>query len=124
MKFRIMDFHTTCGTAKRGNVLGLQLYRSRVEIKYLATLQRQKTENLKQKFLEKELRSVRPNFHIHVSVSDLYIPRIGLHILLQKICGMNVEGCGRAIPFLGTHIWDFRCSAGYQIPDPDHIFTV
>ncbi len=24
-----------------------------------------------------------PNFHIHVSVSDLYIPRIGLRILLQ-----------------------------------------
>jgi hypothetical protein len=24
-----------------------------------------------------------PNFHIHVSVSDLYIPRIGLPILLQ-----------------------------------------
>jgi hypothetical protein len=26
-----------------------------------------------------------PNFHIHVSVSDLYIPRIGLPILLQPI---------------------------------------
>jgi len=25
-----------------------------------------------------------PNFHIHVSVSDLYIPRIGPHILLQE----------------------------------------
>jgi hypothetical protein len=24
-----------------------------------------------------------PNFHLHVSVSDLYIPRIGLLILLQ-----------------------------------------
>ncbi len=24
-----------------------------------------------------------PNFHIHVSVSDLYFPRIGLPILLQ-----------------------------------------
>ncbi len=27
-----------------------------------------------------ELRGLRPNFHIHVSVSDLYIPRIGPHI--------------------------------------------
>jgi hypothetical protein len=26
---------------------------------------------------------VSPNFHIHVSVSDLYIPRVGLLILLQ-----------------------------------------
>jgi hypothetical protein len=25
----------------------------------------------------------RPNFHIHLSVSDLYIPRIGPHIFLQ-----------------------------------------
>ncbi len=35
-------------------------------------------------FPEKELRSLRPNFHIHVSVSDLYIPRIGPHIFLQQ----------------------------------------
>jgi hypothetical protein len=25
-----------------------------------------------------------PNFHIHVSVGDLYIPRIGPHIWLQQ----------------------------------------
>jgi hypothetical protein len=29
-------------------------------------------------FPEKELRGLSPNFHIHVSVSDLYIPRTGL----------------------------------------------
>jgi hypothetical protein len=28
-------------------------------------------------FPEKELRGLSPNFHIHVSVSDLYFPRIG-----------------------------------------------
>jgi hypothetical protein len=28
-------------------------------------------------FPEKELRGLGPNFHIHVSVSDLYIPTIG-----------------------------------------------
>jgi hypothetical protein len=28
-------------------------------------------------FLEKEFRGLSPNFHIHVSVNDLYIPRIG-----------------------------------------------
>ncbi len=27
-----------------------------------------------------------PNFHIHASVSDLYIPTIGLPILLEEIC--------------------------------------
>ncbi len=32
----------------------------------------------------KELRSLSPNFHIHVSVSNLYIPTIGLPILLQE----------------------------------------
>ncbi len=31
-------------------------------------------------FSENELRGLSPNFHIHVSVSDLYIPRIGPHI--------------------------------------------
>jgi hypothetical protein len=34
-------------------------------------------------FPEKELRGLSPNFHIHVSVSDLYILRIGPHIFLQ-----------------------------------------
>ncbi len=35
-------------------------------------------------FPEKELRGLNPNFHIHVSVSDLYIPRIGPHIFLHQ----------------------------------------
>jgi hypothetical protein len=34
-------------------------------------------------FPEKELRGLSPNFHIYVSVSSLYIPRIGPHIYLQ-----------------------------------------
>ncbi len=34
-------------------------------------------------FLFWELRGLNPNYHIHVSVSDLYIPRIGPHIFLQ-----------------------------------------
>jgi hypothetical protein len=33
---------------------------------------------------EKEVRGLSPNFHIHVSVSDLYIPRIGPHIFLEQ----------------------------------------
>jgi hypothetical protein len=51
------------------------------------TLQRTNTENWKQIFQEKELRGNSPNFHLHVSVSDLYIPMIDLPILPQKICG-------------------------------------
>jgi hypothetical protein len=47
-------------------------------------LQRHNTENSKQIFPEKELRGLSPDFHIHVSVIDLYIPRIGLPILLQE----------------------------------------
>jgi hypothetical protein len=48
------------------------------------TLQRHITENSKKIFPEKELRGFSPNFHIHVSVSDLYFPMIGLPILLQE----------------------------------------
>ncbi len=35
-------------------------------------------------FLFWELRGLSPNFHIYVSVSDLFIPRIGPHISLQQ----------------------------------------
>ncbi len=45
------------------------------------------TENPKQIFLEKELRRLCPNFHIHVYVSDFYIPTIDLSFLQKKICG-------------------------------------
>jgi hypothetical protein len=49
-------------------------------------LQRQNAENLKQIFPEKEYRGLCPNFHIHVSVSELYIPTWGLPFLLEEIC--------------------------------------
>ncbi len=52
------------------------------------TLQRQNTEISKQIFPEKEYRGLSPNFHIHVSVSNLYIPMIDLPIMLQEICGL------------------------------------
>ncbi len=41
-------------------------------------------ENLISVFLFWELHGLIPNFHIHVSVSDLYIPRIGPHLFLQQ----------------------------------------
>jgi hypothetical protein len=42
------------------------------------------TENSRQILPEKELRGLSPNFHIHISVSHLYIPTIGLPILMQE----------------------------------------
>jgi hypothetical protein len=50
---------------------------------YCNALQRHNTEKLKQIFPGKELCDYSPNSYIHVSVSDLYIPPIGLPILLQ-----------------------------------------
>ncbi len=43
---------------------------------HIYALQRRNTENWKQIFPDKELRSLSVNFHIHVSVSDLYIMEI------------------------------------------------
>jgi hypothetical protein len=51
----------------------------------LHTLQRTNTVNWKQIFPEKQLPGHSPNIHIHVSVSDLYIPTIDLPVLLQEI---------------------------------------
>jgi hypothetical protein len=51
------------------------------------SMQRRNTENSKQIFPEKEYRDLSPNFHIYVSVSYLYIPAIGLPILLHEIWG-------------------------------------
>jgi hypothetical protein len=52
------------------------------------TLQRQNAENLKQIIPEKDYRGLSPNFHIHVSVTELlYIPTMGLPVLLEEICG-------------------------------------
>ncbi len=52
-------------------------------------LQRHNSENSKQIFPGKELRGYSANFYIHVSMSDLYIPPIGLPILHQE--NMSVE---------------------------------
>jgi hypothetical protein len=62
-----------------------------------------------------KLRGLSPKFHIHVSVSNLYIPRIGPHISCSSRIGRSIEGiqyinrsqthecencdCVRAIPF-------------------------
>jgi hypothetical protein len=58
--------------------------KSRDTVPLSRTLQRHNTENSKQIFLGKELSGYSPNSYIHVSVSDLYIPLIGLPILLRE----------------------------------------
>jgi hypothetical protein len=68
---------------------------------------------LKQIFPEKELRGVSPNFHIHVSVSDLYMLLIGLPILLQEICG----------PIMGMYksLTDTCGTEAAQFPEKEYI---
>jgi hypothetical protein len=57
----------------------------------VSTLQRTNTKNSKQILPEEELRGHSPNFPLHVSVSDLFIPTIDLPILLQEIYGPILE---------------------------------
>ncbi len=66
----------------------------RVQFKYLwHILQRHKAENLQHIFPEKELRGLSSNFHIHVSVRDLYIPWIGLTIFCCSASYFTCQIC-------------------------------
>jgi hypothetical protein len=53
-----------------------------------AALQRKNANNLKQIFPEKEYRGLSSNFHIHVSVSELYISTTEPPFLLEEIRGL------------------------------------
>jgi hypothetical protein len=77
------------------------------------------------------LRGLNPDFYIHVSVTVLYIPRIGPHIFLQadrsweyinhlKTHECGNWDCGRAVPFLGICVSNFRFCvfAGYSLLFP------
>ncbi len=90
------------------------------------TLQRHNNKNSKQIFPEKEFQGLSPNFHIHVSASDLYVfpgsvclySAAGNYVALswEPINRSQTHECGnwdwgRAIPILGVNKWDFRCSA-------------
>jgi hypothetical protein len=72
-------------------------------------------------FPEKELRGLSPNFHIHVSASDLYFPSFGPPIFHQQnrqtdqgnlsVAHRNMNmnwDCSRAVPFLGIFVSNFR----------------
>jgi hypothetical protein len=53
----------------------------KLQLPRTAKKQQRKFEKI---FPEKELRGHIPNFHIHVSASDLYMPTVDLPILLQE----------------------------------------
>ncbi len=74
-------------------------------------------------FLFWEYRGLSPNIYIHVSLSDLYIPRISLHISSSRtgipivgihyIIRLQTHKCGNwdwgpDIPFLGIFVSNFR----------------
>jgi hypothetical protein len=76
-------------------------------------------------FLVWELRGLSPNFHIHVSVSDLYIPRIGPQIFLQQnrqtdpdCRNWNTEHFNSVleitVSFLGIHKWEPDIHIGFS----------
>jgi hypothetical protein len=50
----------------------------------LGTAKTAYTENSKQIFPEMKLRGPSPDSYVHASVSDLYIPAVGLPILLKE----------------------------------------
>jgi hypothetical protein len=64
-------------------------------------------------FLFWELRDLSPNFHIHVSVTDLYIPRIGLHISCSRL-GRSIVGIYKSLT--GTWLWPRNSSSGNIFP--------
>ncbi len=112
---RQLDFHGTQFTHQMG---------SEYLIFGCYALQRHNTENSKRIFPEKVLCDLSPNFHIHVSMTGSYIPTIGYaysaaekhvdrsweYINRSQTHECGIWDWGRAIPFLGTHKWDFRCS--------------
>ncbi len=64
----------------------IEIFCTNSRVALLHALQRQNIEISKQIFPEKEYRDLSPSFHIHASVSDFYIPTVGLPILLMEIC--------------------------------------
>jgi hypothetical protein len=62
-----------------------------LDIRMCSTAKTQHEKNMKQIFPEKELHDISHNFHIYMSVSDLYIPAIGPHIFLQQKTGRSWE---------------------------------
>ncbi len=98
------------------------------------SLQRHNAKKSKQIFVVKELRGLSPNFCIHVLWAIYIFPR-SAYSAAGKYVGRSWEyinrsqthECGNwdwggAIPFLGIHNLDFRCSFQENVK-PKHIFN-
>ncbi len=70
-------------------------------------------ENPTYVFLFWELRGLSPNFHIYVSVSDLYIPRIGPHISSSRK-GRPIMGIYNSLT--DTWMWKLGLRPRYSFP--------
>ncbi len=77
--------------------------------RYRPALQRQ--FRLYSIFLFWELRGLSPNFYIHVSVSDLYIPRIGPHISSSRN-GSSIVGIYNSLT--DTWMWKLGLRPRYS----------
>jgi hypothetical protein len=91
------------GPGSKGNIFGLELhsiifltfydlstYKSisfMCSVPTLCYTAKTKCRKFETNFPEKEYPGLNPNFHIHVTVSELYIPTMGLAFLLEEICG-------------------------------------
>jgi hypothetical protein len=84
LRLRTKEVNTQKLTEKCKFVVGKESKSRTKQMRLFCTLQRHNTKKLKQMFPEKELRGHSPDFHVHVSVSDLYNLIIGLPILLQE----------------------------------------
>jgi hypothetical protein len=83
-----------------------------------------KDKRPKNKYSQKELCGLSPNFHIHVSVSDTYIPELVCLFRCRKKCGLILGiyesltdtwiwkwGLRPRNSLSGIFKWDFRCRA-------------
>jgi hypothetical protein len=91
------DWHLACSTTRSEFLLILSQCRV-IEASNLHC-----NENPIYVFLFWELRGLSPNVNIHVSVSDLYIPRIGLHISSSRI-GRQIIGIYKSL----TDAWMWK----------------
>ena len=82
------------------------------------------TENSKQIFPEMKLRGLSPNSYAHVSGERfIYFHDRSAYSAAGKYVGLSWEYINLAIPFLGIHKWDFRCSVGSLKPKSSHLLA-
>jgi hypothetical protein len=84
-----------------------------IEVAFYCPAQAHCTKNLIYVFPEMKLRGLLPNSYSHVSVSDLYIPLIGMPIWQQQNRQTDQDR-GRAVSFLRIHKSESGISIGFS----------